>query len=61
MPRERKDSKVLNINLSTQVYDQLGKFCEETGMTKTTATEKILGQFFDEYFSRAELERKIFK
>lgn len=61
MPREKKESKVLNINLSLPVYEQLEKFCEETGMTKTLATEKILGQFFAEYFTRAEKDRKVFK
>ena len=61
MPRTKKDARILNIKLSTPIFDSLEHFCEETGMTKTMATEKILAQFLEEYFSRDESERKIFK
>lgn len=61
MPREKKDARIINMKLATEVYDQLERFCEETGTSKTVATEKILAQFFDEYFQRPEKERKIFK
>ena len=62
MSRERKDAKLLNIKLDRKIHEQLEKFCAETGMTKTMATEKILTQFFfDEYFSRPENVRKLFR
>lgn len=61
MPREKKDARIINMKLATEVFDQLERFCDETGMSKTIATEKILAQFFDEYFHRPEEERKIFK
>jgi hypothetical protein len=60
MPREKKDAKVLSIKLATPVYDQLDQFCEESGMNKTVATEKIMKKFFDEYFSKNPKERSIF-
>lgn len=60
MPREKKDSKSLNINLATKTYEELERFCRETGLTKTMATEKILNRFFEEYFRRDEEERKTF-
>ena len=60
MPRERKDAKLLNIKLDRKVHEQLEKFCAESGMTKTMATEKILSQFFEDYFRRPENARKIF-
>ncbi len=60
MSRLRKDSKILNIRLAADVHEQLERFCEETGMTKTTAVEKILGQYFEGYFKKAEEERKLF-
>lgn len=60
MPRERKDAKLLNIKLDREVHEQLEKFCAESGMTKTMATEKILAQFFEDYFSRPEDARKLF-
>ena len=61
MPRQNKDAKILNIKLATTISDQLEQFCEETGMSKTIATEKILSQYLAEYFSRPELDRKLFK
>lgn len=61
MPRTKKDAKYLNMKLDREIYDQLEQFCDESGMTKTMATEKILEQFFEKYFERPEEERKIFK
>ena len=61
MSRPKKESKILNIKLSMPINDKLEQFCEETGMTKTTATEKIMAQFFEEYFNRPEEDRRIFK
>ncbi|MDU5943715.1 MAG: hypothetical protein E6Z03_06365 [Negativicoccus succinicivorans] len=61
MPRQKKDAKILNIKLATPISAKLEKFCEETGMSKTIATEKILSQYFDGYFDRPERDRKLFK
>lgn len=61
MPRQKKDAKILNIKLAREISDRLEQFCEETGASKTIATEKILSKYFDEYFSRPEEERMLFK
>ncbi len=61
MSRQKKDAKVLNIKLETSIHDKLEEFCEETGISKTVATEKILSRFFDEYFQRPEADRIIIK
>ena len=61
MPRAKKDAKILNVKLETSVYDRLEQFCEESGMSKTVAAEKIFTQFFDGYFDRPETERTIFQ
>ena len=61
MPRQKKDAKILNIKLAKEISDQLEQFCEELGMSKTVATEKILSKYFEEYFSRPEEERTLFK
>lgn len=61
MPRDKKDARIINMKLATDVYEKLVKFCEETGASKTAATEKILAQFFEDYFKRPEAERNIFK
>ena len=61
MSRTKKDAKMLNVKLAKDVSDELEKFCEETGITKTIAVEKILHQYFEQYFERPEEERRIFK
>ena len=61
MPRQKKDAKILNIKLAKEISDQLKQFCEESGISKTVATEKILSKYFEEYFSRPEEERTFFK
>lgn len=61
MPRQKKGAKILNIKLAKEISDQLEQFCEESGISKTVATEKILSKYFEEYFSRPEEERMLFK
>lgn len=60
MAREKKDAKLLNIKLDREIHEQLERFCEETGMSKTTATEKILAQYLEKYFKKPEKDRKLF-
>lgn len=61
MPRQKKDAKILNIKLAKEISNQLEQFCEESGISKTVATEKILSKYFEKYFSRPEEERTLFK
>ena len=42
-----KDSKAVNINMDVAILERLEKYCEETGLPKTTAIERILKQFFE--------------
>ena len=60
MARAKKEAKVLNVQIEINIINNLERFCAETGMSKTTATEKILKQYLDEYFNRPEKERKLF-
>lgn len=60
MPREKKDARYLNIKLDSEIYNQLDRFCAETGINKTAATERILERFFKEYFDKPEEERSLF-
>lgn len=46
MPRQKKDEKILNIKLAKEISDQLEQFCEESGISKTVATEKIFIEVF---------------
>lgn len=61
MARNKKEAKILNVKLDVFIHEQLERFCMESGLTKTMATEKILAQFFEQYFQKPENERKIFK
>lgn len=58
MARQKKEYKPLNIRLEAEISDKLERFCEESGQAKTTAVERILNRFLDEYFTRPETERK---
>ena len=61
MSRTKKDAKILNVKLDRKIHERLEEFCEESGMSKTVATEKILSRFLEEYFRRPESERQIIK
>ena len=60
MAQIRKDSKIVNMKLDRSVYDKLEQFCDETGLSKTAATEKILGQYLSDYFEKPEDKRGLF-
>lgn len=55
-----KVNRILNIKLAREISDQLEQFYEETGVSKTIATEKILSQYFEKYFNRPKGERTLF-
>lgn len=49
MPKPKKDWKALNIKIQSEVYEQLEKYCEDTGLSKTVAVERILSKAFKEH------------
>ena len=59
MPREKRDTTVLNIKIATPTYKRLSEFCDESGLTKTLAVEHFLNKCLEEYFKKPESERKI--
>lgn len=61
MPRQKKDAKIINVKLDRTIHQRLDQFCEETGMTRTVALERILNQYLDGYFQKPEQERLLFK
>jgi hypothetical protein len=42
-----KESKSVNINMDVAILARLEQYCEETGLPKTTAIERILKHFFE--------------
>ena len=60
MAQIKKDYVALHIKMDAELMKKLQKFCEETGLSKTAATEKILDRFFAEYFSKPRIDRDLF-
>ena len=58
MGRQKKDSKPINLNLDRQLVEQLEQYCEEVGQTKTTALERILRRFLEEYYVKERNKRQ---
>lgn len=42
MNKPKKEGKYLNIFMDKEVYEELEKFCNDTGISKTGATERAL-------------------
>lgn len=49
MPRPKKDQMPLNMRISTTVYEKMVKSCEESGQTRTTAVERALSMYVDDF------------
>ena len=45
MARNRKDGRIFNCYLSSEIYDLLDKYSIKTGLTKTLITERAIKQF----------------
>lgn len=60
MPQIKKNAKVMNMKLDLIVYDKLDRFCSETGLSKTVATERILDKYLSDYFGQPENQRSLF-
>lgn len=48
MARPSKDGKALNLYIDSKVANRLQSYCDDTGVKKTTAVERILTAYFDE-------------
>lgn len=46
-----REFKTVNFNMDVKVLEKLERFCEETGLTKTTAIERILDKTLTEHFA----------
>ena len=48
MGRPKKDGRDINCFLRKDIFDKLEEYCDETGLTKTTAIERALEKAFIE-------------
>lgn len=44
-----KDSKAMTVRLDSNLFDKLNEYCEKSGQTKTTAVERALVMFIEDY------------
>lgn len=49
MARPKKDTTPTSFRLSTAVHERLERFCEESGQSKTTAVERAITMYIDDY------------
>ncbi len=49
MPRQKKDFKMLNMKVATNVMDRFNEYCEKVGQTKTLAFERIVTEYINQY------------
>ena len=49
MAKPRKESQPLSIRMEQNLHDRLTLFCDRSGQSKTTAMERALTQYIDEY------------
>lgn len=45
MAREKKDGKHINLYIEKEILEQLEKYCEKVGQTKTMAIERFKAIF----------------
>lgn len=49
MPREKKETRPFSIRMESDVYERLADFCEKSGQAKTTAIERAVCMYIDDY------------
>ena len=59
MARPKKNGTYLNICIESAIYDELTKFCNEAGQTKTVAVERALVEYFENYKKKQEMLRTL--
>ena len=52
-----KESKSVNINMDVAILARLEEYCEQTGLPKTTAIERILKQYFESIDNNEQISK----
>ncbi len=52
MAREKKEGQRVSLLMDREISDQLNRFCKDSGLSKTTAIEKALVMFMEDYYQR---------
>lgn len=59
MARQKKDGNYLNVRIESSLYSELSHFCEDAGQTKTTAVERALRDYLDNYKRTQKLLKQL--
>ena len=59
MARPKKNGTYINVCIETSIYERLVKLCEEAGQSKTTAVERALIAYLDNYDDTQEKLRML--
>ena len=63
MARPKKNGTYLNVCIESLIYKDLVEYCEDAGQSKTTAVERALRAYLDDYSEKRRrleaLERNV--
>ena len=59
MARQKKDGTYLNVRIETSIYNRLNELCDDAGQTKTTAVERALTEYLDNYEKKQKLLKEL--
>ena len=59
MARPKKNGTYINVCIETSIYERLVELCEEAGQSKTTAVERALIAYLDNYDETQEKLRML--
>lgn len=54
MAQKTKESKPFNMRMEIKTYEKLNEFCEISGQSKTTAVERAINMYIDDYNKKWE-------
>ena len=54
MGKKLKESQPFSIRMEKTTFDRLEQFCEDSGQSKTTAVERALTMYIDDYNAKME-------
>lgn len=61
MARPKKNGTYLNVCIETPIYERLVEVCEEAGQSKTTAVERALIAYLDDYTEKQRMLQALVK
>lgn len=59
MARQKKNGIYLNVCIEKTIYEELESFCSEAGQTKTTAVERALVEYLENYRKKQQMLREL--